>query len=44
MAATDDKKNSSDGNEARPMSSTYERHDEKDAHLAAEEGYAATDR
>ncbi|KAI1088093.1 putative MFS transporter [Rostrohypoxylon terebratum] len=43
MAATDEKKHSSDGNEARPMSSTYERRDEKDAHLAAEEGYAATD-
>ncbi|KAI1457058.1 putative MFS transporter [Annulohypoxylon moriforme] len=43
MSATDDIKHSSDGNEARPMSTTYERRDEKDAHLAAEEGFAATD-
>ncbi|KAI1211239.1 putative MFS transporter [Annulohypoxylon truncatum] len=41
MTATDDIKHSSD--EARPMSATYERRDEKDAHLAAEEGIAATD-
>ncbi|KAI2472942.1 putative MFS transporter [Annulohypoxylon bovei var. microspora] len=43
MAATDDIKHSSDGDEARPTSSAHERRDEKDAHLAAEEGFAATD-
>ncbi|KAI1100329.1 putative MFS transporter [Jackrogersella minutella] len=43
MVTIDEMKNSSDGKENRPVSSTHEQRIEKDVHLAAEEGFAATD-
>ncbi len=43
MTASDDI-SKSETNEVLPESSAYEQRIEKDVHLAAEEGYAATDR